>query len=228
MFQAVADWLRTSARRRPVMLVLDDLQWAAQPTLLLLRHLVRMPDLEGLFLVATYRDTKPERSEELDEILGDLVARHGASNGWSSKDSTWPRSTSCSCATRVRPATKRPRKTRGADPRRDRGEPVLRARADPPSRRARRGGRRSRRASATWSRNGSARLPNEVEDLLNTAAVIGRHFDFALLQRGERHRRGHSARTSSTAALEARLVQETGFDEYEFAHTLVQSALYDR
>ena len=72
MFQAVAEWLRANARRQPVLLIIDDLHWAAQPTLLLLRHLVRTPDLGGLQIIATYRDTRPERGEALDEVLAEL------------------------------------------------------------------------------------------------------------------------------------------------------------
>jgi DNA-binding SARP family transcriptional activator/tetratricopeptide (TPR) repeat protein len=223
MFQAVADWLRTSARRRPVMLVLDDLQWAAQPTLLLLRHLVRMPDLEGLFLVATYRDTKPERSEELDEILADLsrvrrverveltgldvaavyelLARNAGATGDEATEDL---------AMRIHAETA--------------GNPffaheLIRHLAEPGAA----GAIPTSVRDVVAQRLG--RLPNEVEDLLNTAAVIGRHFDFALLC-------AVSGTDEDTAlylldrALEARLVQETGFDEYEFAHALVQSALY--
>ncbi|MGH9039469.1 MAG: AAA family ATPase, partial [Acidimicrobiia bacterium] len=41
LFDAVASWLGDASRRHPLLLVLDDLQWAAKPTLLLLRHIAR-------------------------------------------------------------------------------------------------------------------------------------------------------------------------------------------
>src|SRR5690606_2274125 len=56
LFDAVADWLGAIARRRPVLLVLDDLQWADRSSLLLLRHLVETPPGERLLAVLTLRD----------------------------------------------------------------------------------------------------------------------------------------------------------------------------
>ena len=41
LFEAVVTFLRTAARRRPLVLVLDDLHWADEPTLLLLQYLAR-------------------------------------------------------------------------------------------------------------------------------------------------------------------------------------------
>ena len=40
LFDAVAAWLAAASKDEPILLVLDDLQWAAGPTLLLLRHLM--------------------------------------------------------------------------------------------------------------------------------------------------------------------------------------------
>ncbi|HSP29583.1 MAG TPA: adenylate/guanylate cyclase domain-containing protein [Ilumatobacteraceae bacterium] len=41
LFDAVLSWLETMAGEDPVLLVVDDIQWAARPTLQLLRHLLR-------------------------------------------------------------------------------------------------------------------------------------------------------------------------------------------
>jgi class 3 adenylate cyclase/tetratricopeptide (TPR) repeat protein len=41
MFDAVAAWLAAAAAERPLVLILDDLHWAAKPTLLLLKHILR-------------------------------------------------------------------------------------------------------------------------------------------------------------------------------------------
>jgi DNA-binding SARP family transcriptional activator len=52
-FDAAADLLRRIANRRPLVLVLDDLQWAEPTALLLLRHLVRsLADAPILVLVS--------------------------------------------------------------------------------------------------------------------------------------------------------------------------------
>ena len=51
------------AARHPVLLVLDDLQWADLPSLLLLPHLMQARRSTPLLAVAMYRDIGPERSE---------------------------------------------------------------------------------------------------------------------------------------------------------------------
>ena len=103
MFQAVADWLRTSARGRPIMLIVDDLQWAEQPTLLLLRHLVRTPDLVRLLLVATVSRHQTRTRCRARRDARRPVASARASIAVRSRDSTSERSTSCSQATRAWP-----------------------------------------------------------------------------------------------------------------------------
>lgn len=57
-----------------VLLVLDDLQWAAKPTVLLLRHVLRAPESSRLLVVATYRDSDLGRGNPLMELLADLTA----------------------------------------------------------------------------------------------------------------------------------------------------------
>jgi DNA-binding SARP family transcriptional activator len=71
MFDAVADLLGSVARSRPLLLVQDDLHWAAAPTLLLLRQLARPAD-DRVLIVGTYRDTELGPSHPLVEVLADL------------------------------------------------------------------------------------------------------------------------------------------------------------
>jgi tetratricopeptide (TPR) repeat protein len=52
--------------------VLDDVHWAAKPTLLLLRHLLRAAAPLRMLVVATYRDTDLDRTHPLAEMLADL------------------------------------------------------------------------------------------------------------------------------------------------------------
>ena len=75
LFDAVAVWLGAASAHEPVLLVLDDLQWAAKPTLLLLRHVVRAAEPTGLLVVGTYRDTELDQDHPL---LGDRVASEQA------------------------------------------------------------------------------------------------------------------------------------------------------
>lgn len=69
---AVADLLIAAGRRRPLLLVLEDVHWADRSTLLLLRHLVRAVADARLLLLATFRDTEIEVERELAEALVDL------------------------------------------------------------------------------------------------------------------------------------------------------------
>ncbi|MGH8974531.1 MAG: ATP-binding protein [Acidimicrobiia bacterium] len=72
LFDAVAAWLAAAAAEESVLLVLDDLQWAAKPTLLLLRHVVRTPTPMRLLVLGTYRDTELGPGHPLPELLADL------------------------------------------------------------------------------------------------------------------------------------------------------------
>jgi class 3 adenylate cyclase len=72
LFDAVLSWLTALAAEAPVLLVLDDLHWAAKPTLQLLRHLVRASEPDRLLVVGTYRDTDLSRTHPLAEMLADF------------------------------------------------------------------------------------------------------------------------------------------------------------
>jgi class 3 adenylate cyclase/tetratricopeptide (TPR) repeat protein len=72
LFQAVSSLLATLSRPGPALLVLDDLHWAAKPTLLLLRHIVNSAEPMGLLVLGTYRETEISRSHPLGELLADF------------------------------------------------------------------------------------------------------------------------------------------------------------
>ncbi len=71
MFEAVVGLLSAISARRPVLLVLDDLQWADRPTSLLLRHLARAPDPSRLLILGAYRSTEAAQ-EGFAQTLADL------------------------------------------------------------------------------------------------------------------------------------------------------------
>jgi tetratricopeptide (TPR) repeat protein len=68
LFGAVSRCLSELAARRPVLVVLDDLHWADEPSLRLLLFLSRALAGEAVLLLGAYRDT--EASRELDELAG--------------------------------------------------------------------------------------------------------------------------------------------------------------
>ncbi len=77
LFEAVRELLTAVSDAAPVVLVLDDLQWAARPTLALLVHLVRRAERARLLVVATYRDTDLGRNDPLADVLADLRRSSG-------------------------------------------------------------------------------------------------------------------------------------------------------
>jgi tetratricopeptide (TPR) repeat protein len=72
LFDAVGSWLAAASAERLLLVVLDDLQWAAKPTLLLLRHIARFTGTGRLLIVGTYRDTELGHDHPLIEVLADL------------------------------------------------------------------------------------------------------------------------------------------------------------
>jgi hypothetical protein len=60
LFDALRDWIGTISGRRPVLVVLDDLQWAERSSLLLLRHLLDTPPHGPVLTVVTLRDGEVE------------------------------------------------------------------------------------------------------------------------------------------------------------------------
>jgi DNA-binding SARP family transcriptional activator len=79
LFDAVVALLGVASASAPVVLILDDLHWAAKPTLLLLRHLLRFGDQARVQIVGTYRSTDLDRSHPLAAMLADLH-RDGTAN----------------------------------------------------------------------------------------------------------------------------------------------------
>ncbi len=72
LFDAVVAVLAAASAGTPVVLILDDLHWAAKPTLLLLRHLLRFGDHARVQIIGTYRSTDLDRSHPLAAMLADL------------------------------------------------------------------------------------------------------------------------------------------------------------
>ncbi len=72
LFDAVVALLGVAGASAPVVLVLDDLHWAAKPTLLLLRHLLRFGEHVRVQIVGTYRSTDLDRKHPLAAMLADL------------------------------------------------------------------------------------------------------------------------------------------------------------
>jgi serine/threonine protein kinase len=61
LVHALHETLTLLARERPLLLVLDDVQWADEATLAVLEHLAQQPRLEGLLVLCTVRSGEGDR-----------------------------------------------------------------------------------------------------------------------------------------------------------------------
>jgi eukaryotic-like serine/threonine-protein kinase len=72
LFDSVTTFLRNASGSRPLVIVLDDLHWADEPSLLLLKFVARNLSDTGLLVVGTYRDVELGRHHPLAKTLAEL------------------------------------------------------------------------------------------------------------------------------------------------------------
>ena len=73
LFDSISAFLKTASLRQPLVLVLDDLHWADQPSLALLQFVARELGGARLLIIGTYRDMELSRQHPLAEALGELT-----------------------------------------------------------------------------------------------------------------------------------------------------------
>ena len=73
LFDAVASFLTSAARARPLVLVFDDLHAADEPSLLLLQFVARQLGESRVLVVGAYRDVDPSPSDPLRTALTELA-----------------------------------------------------------------------------------------------------------------------------------------------------------
>src|SRR5829696_5164534 len=78
LFDSVTSLLLAAARDRPLVIVLDDLHWADEPSLLLLRFAARELASSGLLILGTYRDVELGRHHPLARVLGEISGIEGS------------------------------------------------------------------------------------------------------------------------------------------------------
>ena len=216
--EATAALLQAASESAPLLLVLDDLHWADELSLLLLQHVLRTDISMRVLVVATYRDSEPSRSQLLAGVVTGLARQPDISRleltplaepdvAAILTDAGRPPS----LAPRVRAMTE--------------GNPffvgeVVRALGE--------GGRPEAavtprvRDVVRWR---LGRLPPGTVEVLTTAAVVGQEFDADIVAAAG----GVDAdRTLDAleAAEQARLVRPAGaLDRFSFAHALVRQTI---
>ena len=73
LFDSITAFLKSAGRRKPLVLVLDDLHWADHPSLLLLEFVARELANARVMVVGTYRDMELSRQHPLSQTLGQLT-----------------------------------------------------------------------------------------------------------------------------------------------------------
>jgi class 3 adenylate cyclase/DNA polymerase III delta prime subunit len=240
LFEATASWLVDAAQNGSgLVFVLDDIHWATKPTLQLLVHSVRAASDAGapILFVGTYRDTDIDRAHPLAATLSDLrrlpgVERLAVDN--LTIDEVLELVT-VAAGHDLDADTSRLARAIHAE---TEGNPffiaeVLRHLIETGG--VRREGERWVVADAEHVAipegvrdvvgRRLSRLSDSANEVLTVAAVEGRDFDIAVLAAI-----GGSEDVALDAldeAVRARLVEETGLDQYRFTHALVRTTLYD-
>jgi eukaryotic-like serine/threonine-protein kinase len=72
LFESITQFLRNAAAGSPLVIHLDDLHWADQPSLRLLQHMARSTAADRLLIVGAYRDVELDRTHPLSDALAAL------------------------------------------------------------------------------------------------------------------------------------------------------------
>ena len=73
LFDSITAFLKSAGKRQPLVLVLDDLHWADQPSLLLREFVAKELGDARLMVIGTYRDVELSRHHPLSRTLGELT-----------------------------------------------------------------------------------------------------------------------------------------------------------
>jgi hypothetical protein len=75
MFNGIRDFISQVAHAQPLLLILEDLHWADESTMLLLQHIAPQLGKIPVLIVGTYRDTELDVSRSLAKALEELLRR---------------------------------------------------------------------------------------------------------------------------------------------------------
>jgi class 3 adenylate cyclase len=228
LFDSVTSLLLAAARDRPLVIVLDDLHWADEPSLLLLRFAARELASSGLLILGTYRDVELGRHHPLARVLGEISGIEGSSRiplrglgvGAVERyiEMTSGAPSPPGLAEAVQEQTDGNPFFVGEVVRLLASEGQLTAAASLADLQIPQGVREviGRRLD---------RLSEQTNEALRVAAVIGRDFDEELVSRVAKQS-PQGLMQAAREAIAERLVTDLGDGRYSFAHALVRDTLY--
>jgi DNA-binding NarL/FixJ family response regulator len=238
LFESVAAWCEALSAHAPVLLLVDDVQWADSATVFLLRQLARRGHRLRLLLVVTVRDWESEQAPGLSDVLLDLNRERLVTHlrlGRLGRDETGD--LLAAMFTEAIPPELRDgiyEQTEGnpffveevCKDLIEEGKLVYRDGRWQPSSMARIKIPQTVRA-AILAR--VARVPEPAQEALRLAAIIGREFDLETLQRAGDLDEG-TLITALESALRAQLISEVDSGDttglrFSFVHTLIPTAL---
>ncbi|MHB8588227.1 MAG: ATPase, T2SS/T4P/T4SS family [Candidatus Dormibacteraceae bacterium] len=231
LFRAVFEFLTAAQAKRPLLIVLDDLQWADEATVLLLRDLAERVGGSHMVVIGTYWDSELDSARPFSSVLSRLLRRRRAQRihlgplsdrdverivaGLAETLLTPVQLMGIQAATEGNPLFVEHSTLYMAE-----SESML-------------GGAGRVQASYTEEDLELAqsvrgligrrleRLSEPAQRMLVAAAVVGRDFDIALLEAfGELS--GHELREALEEATRGRFLVAAGQDRYRFAHDLVR------
>ncbi len=233
LFWAVTGFVQELAREAPVVLALDDLQWADEASLALLQHLARHTRGACVLLLGAYRDVEVNRQHPLEAALRTLGREHLVERIAVRRMSV--EGTTALIAVTLDQAASSD--LADAIHQRTEGNPfftqeVLRVLADR---------RDVYRAEGQWERRAVADIavPESVrsaigervahlrpttQEVLAEASVLGQHFTFEDVQ-GIGGRDEAALEAALEEATRAGVLREAGRAGYAFQHVLIQQAL---
>ena len=230
LFFAIITFLKNISRSQPLVLVLDDLHWANESSLLLLEFLAREISVSSIIVVGAYRDDEVSGSHPFVQTLGSLVRESHFQRiplGGLSRQEVGEFVEARAGATIADAAVDTLHQ-------RTEGNPLFVGEvvgSVGPEEMAR---------DQTWTDS----IPEAVRDailrrlsqlsetcdqLLRTASVIGRNFDLPLLRVLSPEIAEAEFLESLDEALGIRIVEilPAGIGGYQFSHALIQQAVYE-
>jgi class 3 adenylate cyclase/tetratricopeptide (TPR) repeat protein len=229
LFDSMTSLLLAAARDRPIVVVLDDLHWADEPSLLLLRFAARELASSGLLILGTYRDVELGRHHPLARVLGEISGIEGSGR-------IPLRGLSVAAVERYIEMTSgapAPVGLANAVQEQTDGNPffvgeVVRLLASE--------GKLTGGGSAAELQIPQGvrevvgrrldRLSDETNEALRVAAVIGRDFEEEVVSRVA-EMGPEQLMAAAAEAIAERLVNDLGDGRYSFAHALVRDTLYE-